>query len=73
MPLATDKPEKTIDNVGCPLELTEMKIVNPKSGHLLKIGEQGEVWARGHNVMLGYWEDEVKTKEAIENGWFKTG
>jgi len=34
----------------------------------------GEVWARGHHVMLGYWKDENKTREAIsQSGWFKTG
>ncbi|KAI1280689.1 Medium-chain acyl-CoA ligase ACSF2, mitochondrial [Halotydeus destructor] len=73
MPLVGDGPDKTVDNVGAPLSLTEMKVVNPKTGTLVKLGQQGEVWARGHNVMLGYWEDETKTKEAIENGWFKTG
>ena len=37
-------------------------------------GEQGEVWCRGHNVMLGYWRDEEKTKKEITNSkWFKTG
>jgi len=34
----------------------------------------GELMARGHNVMLGYWRDEEKTKEAINNcNWFITG
>jgi long-chain acyl-CoA synthetase len=73
MPFLTDGPEKTIDNVGAPLDLTEMKVVHPKLGYTLKVGEQGELYARGHNVMLGYWEDEAKTKEEIVNGWFKTG
>lgn len=73
MPLEGDPPTKTVDNVGAPLDLTEMKVVNTKTGDVVKIGEAGEVWARGHNVMKGYWDDPDKTKEAIEDGWFKTG
>lgn len=73
MPLEDDLPAKTVDNVGAPLDLTEMKIVNPKTGEVVKIGQSGEVWARGHNVMKGYWDDPVKTQEAVEDGWFKTG
>lgn len=41
MPLFEDTPEKTIDNVGAPLDLTEMKVVDPKSGCLVKTEEQG--------------------------------
>ena len=33
----------------------------------------GEVWARGDNVMLGYWRDEVQTAEVLSGGWLKTG
>ena len=33
----------------------------------------GEVVVKGPNVMLGYYNDEEKTKEAFEQDWFKTG
>ena len=33
----------------------------------------GEVIARGRNLMLGYWQDEAATAEAIRDGWFHTG
>jgi long-chain acyl-CoA synthetase len=33
----------------------------------------GEVLAKGANVMMGFYKNEKATKEAFENGWFKTG
>jgi len=33
----------------------------------------GEVWARGDNVMLGYWRDEAQTSDVLRDGWLKTG
>ena len=37
-------------------------------------GETGEFCTRGYSVMLGYWDDEEKTDEAIDaDGWMHTG
>lgn len=54
-------------SIGYPLDNVEIKIHNPD-----KNGE-GEIYAKGPNIMLGYYDDEKKTKEAFEDGWFKTG
>ncbi|CAG2105153.1 unnamed protein product [Medioppia subpectinata] len=70
--------EQRMETVGSPLDLVEVKIVDPVSGYITKIGEQegnlGELLSRGHNVMIGYWRDEIKTKEALdEHKWYKSG
>lgn len=33
----------------------------------------GEVWARGDNVMLGYWRDAQATSTTVVDGWLRTG
>ena len=37
------------------------------------VGEPGEIWVRGTNIMAGYWNRPLETSEVMEAGWFRTG
>ncbi|MFA3782933.1 long-chain fatty acid--CoA ligase [Melioribacteraceae bacterium 4301-Me] len=52
---------------GLPLPHVQIKINNPD-----EFGS-GEIWAKGPNVMLGYYKNEKVTSSVFEDGWFKTG
>jgi len=45
----------------------------PLSGVEVKIAEDGEILCKGPNVMIGYFKDEEKTNEVLENNYFHTG
>jgi acyl-CoA synthetase (AMP-forming)/AMP-acid ligase II len=47
--------------------------VRAEDGTELPAGTRGEVWARGDNVMLGYWNDAEATAAVRAGGWLKTG
>ena len=45
-----------------------------EDGHIVPVGEKGELCVRGYVVMRGYWDDPEKTAEVIdENRWYHTG
>ncbi|MGQ3314549.1 AMP-binding protein [Reyranella sp.] len=71
---ATDDPvERRVSTVGQVLPHIEIKIVDTE-GRAVPRGETGEFCTRGYSVMKGYWNDEAKTKEAVdEAGWMRTG
>ena len=71
---ATDDPvERRVSTVGQVLPHIEIKIVDAE-GKAVPRGETGEFCTRGYSVMKGYWNDEAKTKEAVdEAGWMHTG
>jgi long-chain acyl-CoA synthetase len=52
---------------GFPLPNVEIVINKPDAEGV------GEIFAKGKNVMIGYYNNEQMTKEAFEDGWFKTG
>ena len=71
----TDDPVKLrVETVGRPLPGVEVKLVDPASGRELGDDEQGELCARGHGVMLGYYKNPEATAAAIDaDGWLHTG
>ncbi|SFN25752.1 AMP-binding protein [Variovorax sp. OV329] len=72
---STDTPlEKRVSTVGTVQPHLEVRIVDPESGAIVARGERGELCTRGYSVMHGYWDDEPKTREAIDTeGWMHTG
>jgi long-chain acyl-CoA synthetase len=45
----------------------------PLPGVEVTIADDDEILVRGPNVTPGYWQDEAKTAESFEDGWYKTG
>ena len=59
-------------SVGTPIRGVEMKVIDEK-GNETPPGERGEIAIKGHNVMRGYRQRPDATREAIRDGWFRTG
>ncbi len=71
--LPTTAIEKRVSTVGLVQPHLEVKIVDTETGATLPIGEIGEVLTKGYAVMQGYWNDKLKTDEAVVDGWMHTG
>ena len=59
---------RTVGSLGYPVYNVQLKLhnINPETG-------EGEIVAKGPNVMLGYYKDPVRTKSVFtEDGWFRT-
>lgn len=68
-----DPLERRVDSVGRIHPHLEVKLVD-RDGHIVPLGSTGELCTRGYSVMLGYWEDTERTREAIDPaGWMHTG
>jgi long-chain acyl-CoA synthetase len=55
------------ESAGQPLPGTAVKVLNPDENGI------GEFIGKGPNIMLGYYGDEAKTQEVLQDGWFHTG
>ncbi|KVD90207.1 AMP-binding protein [Burkholderia stagnalis] len=70
---STDDPlEKRTTTVGRIQPHLEVKVIDP-SGGTVPVGETGELCTKGYSVMLGYWDDDEKTRDVLVDGWMHTG
>jgi fatty-acyl-CoA synthase len=68
-----DPIERRVSTIGRVHPHLEVKIVDAE-GRIVPAGTPGELCTRGYSVMLGYWDDEARTAEAIDRArWMHTG
>ena len=60
-------------SVNIPSNFKIGKVGPPLPGNSVRIAEDGEIQVKGICVFAGYWNNEQATKDAFEDGWFKTG
>ncbi|WP_304167957.1 long-chain-fatty-acid--CoA ligase FadD [Lonsdalea britannica] len=74
-PLVTGNPydtEQYTGSVGLPIPSTEVRIVD-EQGNDVALGDAGELWIRGPQVMKGYWNQPDETAAVLKDGWLATG
>ena len=61
------------DSCGPAVPVTDLKIMTVEGDRELPIGEVGELWCRGPQVVKGYWNKPEATAQTFHQGWVKTG
>ena len=74
-PLVTISPYNVLTydgSIGLPASSTDIKIMQD-DGTEAPLGEIGEMWVKGPQVMLGYYNRPDATDEILKDGWLATG
>ncbi|KAF2192551.1 putative amp dependent CoA ligase [Zopfia rhizophila CBS 207.26] len=65
--------EEYVGTCGKLLSSTDARLVEPVTGKDVGIGQEGELWVRGPQTMMGYVGDEVATRNTFIGDWLRTG
>lgn len=63
---------KPTDLVGRPVVGIEIQL-RGENGAFVSQGEIGELWVKGDNIMMGYYNAPEQTQKVLKDGWFNTG
>lgn len=66
-------PETGALSVGVPVPGARVRVVDPRTGIDVPVGEAGELWIAGPMVTRGYWRRPDATAEAFVHGYLRTG
>jgi long-chain acyl-CoA synthetase len=61
------------ESAGPPVPVADLRIVAADGVTALPVGEVGELWARGPQIVKGYWNKPEATAETFVDGWVRTG
>ncbi|HYW15679.1 MAG TPA: class I adenylate-forming enzyme family protein [Allosphingosinicella sp.] len=61
------------DSAGPPVPISDLKIMSPDGSEVLPVGEVGELWARGPQIVHGYWNNPEASAATFVHGWVRTG
>ena len=61
------------DSAGPPVPVADLKIMSLDGVRELGVGEVGELWARGPQIVKGYWNKPEATSATFVDGWVRTG
>jgi len=61
------------DSCGPAVPVTDLKIMTVEGDREMPIGEVGELWCKGPQVVKGYWNKPEATAQTFVDGWVKTG
>ncbi len=61
------------ESCGPAVAVCDLKIMSPDGERELPVGEVGELWARGPNIVKGYWNKPEATAATFVDGWVRTG
>ena len=61
------------DSAGPPVPISDLKVMSPDGKRELPVGEVGELWAKGPQVVQGYWNKPEATAATFVDGWVRTG
>ena len=59
-------------SIGLPLPSTEIQLLD-EQGQEVELGQPGELYVKGPQVMQGYWQRPQATDDIMRNGWLATG
>jgi fatty-acyl-CoA synthase len=69
-----DTPDDQAETIGRAIPNVELSIREPSSADAVRVGVEGEICARGHQMMLGYLDDPRATAATVdEEQWLHTG